>query len=178
MNIKKNHHKIDENGFPTDPLHHWNWDRSNLNKQKKEFLRREFKSAETAYDGGNVGVLFDVLALCKQFEVPLPDWAVKAFMNLLVEKISGDSKGIRGQKKWINHYLDDMKDYQRYLTVLEFRERGIRWLDVYDDASKYLKGTFAKGGSDTMEAAYKRVTKRLKTNPTRYKILSGIRIPK
>lgn len=178
MRDEEKHLEWDKDGYPTDPRHPWNTDKRTPEEHKELFIRRELESAHVAYSAGNIGALNDALDLCQKYDIPLPLWALTACKQLLFEKIKGGVKGQRGQKKWITRYLNDMRDYVRYQAVLEAREHGIPWIIVYEEASEILESTFGEGSNHTMEAAYKRVKKRLKVNPTRYKVLSGIRLPK
>lgn len=174
MTNKKKPFGCDEKGFPTDPRHPWNRESKSSEEQKKAFLFRELISAQKAYEGGNIGVLFDVWAFCEDFSLSPPFWVREGFENSHLEKMSGGSKGKKGQRNLMNRYLSDMRDYERYETVLESREHGTRWLEAYDEASEVLEATFSKGSPGTMQAAYRRVKKRLKENPYRYWVVSKI----
>ena len=134
-----------------------------------DFIARELAAKERAYNDGNLGALRDVIQLCGEHEQPLPGWATKALL------LGGDKQGEGRHGNWLEKYRDDMKDLERYETVLQCRDYDIPITKSYQAAALILEGSYAGGSAETMRAAFKRVIERQDKEPGRYHILHTIR---
>jgi len=163
----------DENGFPLDPRHPWNRDTRSIEQIRAEAVQAKIERLRRAYRDGNLGALEAALVLCNDHDLLLPPWAVEGLRESLKRDLHGGSTGARGHKTWVRRYADDMADLDRYEAVLEGREHGLKWVEVYAAVSKMLYGH--TGHAHTVEKAYKRVAQRLKSEPGRYAVLSSRR---
>ena len=159
----------DEKGNPLDPGHPWYTDTRTVEQVIADALAEKLEKYRRGYHDGNMGALEAALNLCHDKAMPLPDWATQALRECLRREQRGESKGERGKRKWVARYTDDMKDLDRHSAVQDGREHGIRWMDVYAQASEVLYGT--PDHADAIEKSYKRVEQRMRTEPGRYLIL-------
>ena len=114
-----------------------------------------------AFAEGNFGALVEVIKLCLEYEIPLPEWSGSALMEVLNSVIWGRPLFGRGRhSRWISKYREAMADLERFHLVELLSERGVPKIDVWDVASMILDGTFAKGGEDAIKKAYYRHKKR------------------
>ncbi len=158
-----------EDGYPLDPQHPWNRDTRSTEQTRAEAAEAKIEGLRRAYRDGNLGALEAALVLCTDHPLPLPPWIIEGLRESLKRDQHGDSTGRRGHKTWVHRYADDMADLDRYEAVVEGRALGESWKDVYDEVSELIYGH--TGHAHTIEAAYKRVSRRLKTEPGRYAVL-------
>lgn len=159
----------DENGIPTDHNHAWNRPEPTIESQRQKAIERRLSILKTAFDDGNLAGLDEAIGICYAQSIPLPLWCLAPLRESNRRDMRGESVGQRGQSKWITRYLNDQKDYSRYEAVLEARENGVQWTDVYAEVSKLLYGHPAQ--DHAVEKAYKRVKKAMKENPGRYLVI-------
>jgi len=169
-----------DTGKPLDPDHPWNRDETTLEDQRERFVQRQLDSLAIAYRDGSLGALNDVLKLCEEYNRPLPEWAAHGLSKLVKDAATGARTGERGRRHWIKRYLADMCDIDRYECVLEGREHGVKWdsgdESVYEAAADVLSGTFSDGTPAAIRESYRRVRRRMKTAPGRYKALQTVRL--
>jgi len=91
---------------------------------------------------------------------------------------SGKKEVLTKWKAWGKQYRQDMSDYEIYDNVLDVREHGAEWKDVYELVSGIIANNLEENElpkANTIEKAYKRVVERLKEQPFRYLLLRTYR---
>jgi len=140
----------------------------------KIHIQIRLDACRRVYEGGNKGAILDVLAICYEYHVNVPSWALPELIVIVRVVLMGTSNKQEGRHaKWINRYRDDMKDFERAETVRICRENGISSVNVYAAAELYLEGRFAAGSEDTIKKSCTRFNKRSKVEPARYHILKS-----
>ncbi len=136
----------------------------------------EIDHCRRAFDDGNLGALLDGIQVCREHSRPLPQWLADSTKRALTECLGIGVARRRGRcARQITRLRQDMIDYQRYEVVLECRDHDIAWVDAFSSASVILEGTWASGSPKTMQASYKRVARRIKTQPGRYRVLDCLK---
>jgi hypothetical protein len=152
--------EIGPDGSPTSPDHPWNRNRRTSAEVRAEFFKREIERCERGWLSGVAEAVTDAVLLCGEHQAPPPRWLCEA-VRVVVER---DFLGA-ATRKW------DMIHFARWDAVQELRdrkgERGIpkTWAECYDLASEVLKRTEAHGSAETIRASYKRVAKRIRSQP-------------
>lgn len=142
--------------------------------------RKEFDRLHRAYKGGCLGALYDVCYKCQRDKVNYPPWAFQELGRLLRAVIADDEEGktlVNNYRSWYKRYKKDLADLELYEAVLDAREHGAEWSDVYDIASTMVKNQISEKHTEAVKKAYQRVKKRLETEPYRYFLLTSIRQP-
>jgi hypothetical protein len=140
-----------------------------------EWLARRLSELETSYRDGNLGALYEAVRYCGKYDEPLPKWATDGVARSMMALMELSSEAKLGQHaKWATQFIQDMVDYCRWDTVVEVREHAIRWLDAYGAAAEILNGSRATGSADAVEKSYKRVQKRMRSEPGRYRLFRYI----
>ena len=130
------------------------------------FLEQKIATCERAWHAGSFPALMDVIALCKRYSRPLPQWAADGALKALAERYEGaggEKRGCLASLK--NEHRQRYIHYSRWDAVRELRDRRREladrceptWDAVYENASKVLQGTVAAGGPDAVKKSYKRV---------------------
>lgn len=138
------------------------------------WLDKELSALEKAYQAGNYGALKDAVYWCRYHKQPLPEWANLALFDSLNALTIDKKDTLKKWRTWGKQYRQDMDDYEIYSAVLEAREHGAEWKDIFDIAAGLISNkTEEEGGakSDTISKAYKRVVQRIKEQPHRYYML-------
>lgn len=161
----------DENGFPTDSNHAWNRPEPTIEDQRQQAIERRLSILKAAFEDGNLAALDETIGICYAQSIPLPVWCMAPLRESNRRDMHGESVGKRGQSKWITRYMNDQKDLERYEAVLEAREQGLQWTDVFAEVSKTLYGH--PDHADTVDKAYKRVKERMTDNPGRYLVVKS-----
>jgi hypothetical protein len=134
-------------------------------------LNRNLSILEKAYQSGNYGALKDAVYWCRYHNHSLPEWANLALFDSLSALTIDNKETLKKWRVWGKQYRQDIADYEVYDSVKEARERGAEWKDVYDIAGSIISNKMEEDGgakSNTIEATYKKVVKRLKERPLRY----------
>ena len=143
-------------------------------KLPEDYIQREFKTFQKAFEAGNEWGLADALTFCKEYSLLIPPWALDAILARHADTYHGAYKRTGN---WKRRFRQDMIDFARAGTVQECREHGTPWKVVYEIASKMLEGTDCAGKPDAIEKSYKRFMRRMKTEPWRYYIPHSVRGP-
>jgi len=118
-------------------------------------------AAERAVAEGNNSAVAHGVFVCHVLQKPLPDWLFSAVLKLLP---NADNMA----RSKLNRRRQDMIDMTRYTRVIGARERGIGWVDVFNEVSRELHGTWSAAGPDAIERSYKNFKRRFKTQSGRY----------
>ena len=159
-------------------------------KSREDEIYHKFIRLEDALHEGNEAALYEALAEClneplcegdQQFlghkPVTLPRWALEAALNRVARyMLDAATTGTGRAAKWSSRYKQDMVDFDRYECVLEHREHGVTWEDVYERVTETLEDTRSAGRPDTIRGSYMRVNKRMKTEPYRYRIFRYVKV--
>jgi len=94
-------------------------------------LDRHKNSLEKAYQAGNLGALKDMVYWCKMYQQPLPDWAVSGLYGAIDTLATGNKSKLNTWKAWFRQHLQNMTDFEIYEHVMDAREHGAEWVDVY-----------------------------------------------
>ncbi len=122
---------------------------------------RELAACQRAFESaGTIRALQDAVMICAEQCRPLPSWLTIGLLKTL------DTIAAPVQR--------DQVDYVRYLAVCEGKSLGLSWNRAYEYAQAYLMPIdAAKGGWETMRAAYKRVRRGKLETPDRYFLARG-----
>jgi hypothetical protein len=134
-------------------------------------LDRLLLTLEKAYQAENYGALKDAVYWCRSYDQPLPEWANLALFDSLNALTIDNKDTLKKWRTWGKQYRQDMADLDVYEWVLDSREHGAEWKDVYDIAGSIISNKIDEDGgakSDTIIKAYKRVVRRMKERPLRY----------
>jgi hypothetical protein len=143
-------------------------------------LDRNLDLLEKAYVAGNLGALKDAVYWCNCHKQPLPNWAVLGLYQSINTLAKGEKIGLKLWRDWARQYRQNINDYEVYEYVIDAREQGAEWGDVYEIAAAMISNkSEVEGGAkaNTIEKTYKRVTKRLKENPLQYYLLRTFQKP-
>lgn len=89
----------------------------------EEYRAAQFLNWEREWAAGHLPALVDALVFAHVSNVPLPEWAVLAASNLVIERFNA-SKGRKNRNK----YVVDWIHYLRWLALKgAFAERGIKY---------------------------------------------------
>ena len=159
-------------------------------KSREDQLYQDFIRFEDALHEGNEAALYETLAVClneplcegdQQFlghkPVTVPRWALEAALNRVARyMLDAATTGTGRAAKWSSRFKQDMVDFDRYECVHECREHGVTWEDVYVRVAEVLAGTRSAGSPDTIRGSYRRVNKRMKTEPYRYRMFRYVKV--
>ncbi len=159
-------------------------------ESREDQLYRDFIRFDYALDEGNEAALYETLAVClneplcegdQQFlgykSVTVPRWALEAALKRLTRyMLDAATTGTGRAAKWSSRFIQDMVDFDRYECVLEGREHGVTWEDVYVRVAERLADTRSAGSPDTIRGSYRRVNKRMKTEPYRYRVFRYVKV--
>lgn len=131
-------------------------------------LSDKWELLRTFFEAGVVPALYDALMLASDSGQPPPDWAVEGALRIVGDRLKfGFTKGKGATGNELSKYQAAMRRYRRWQAVKKLRENGIVWSDVYVEAEKLLKGTFAEAKDETIKKSYQRVENDLK-DPEKY----------
>ena len=146
----------------------------------KELGERRHETLENLYNkGGSVAALIEAIGVSRECKIPVPVWAMAAIVTILDEIVRNSFAARMGRNaSWLKQYHQDMIDYERFETIQELREHGVKWKHVYESASQISTDRESHGTAATMEKAYKRFKRRIRTTPWRYYIFSIYKLPR
>jgi hypothetical protein len=130
-------------------------------KELDEHVERQLDACRTAFEAGNIAGLMDAIQICLRQSRPLPRWAPCVKKDSPGVNPSGSRRGHFSRGKL---HIQDMIDLARYDTVIDCREHGIKHDELFDVASRILRGNRAAGAPDAIEASYERVKRGMKRN--------------
>jgi hypothetical protein len=145
----------------------------------EDLIGSGFEACQLSYETGNYGALMDALVLCSEKKIPLPEWLALALIDLVKSAAKGFPSMRRGNLfRWEARIKHDLIDMKRSETVMELRESGVFWSDVYGHASEILEKTesWAAGGEEAIQKSYKRFKRNVKLNPGRYYLPESIKL--
>jgi hypothetical protein len=149
----------------------------------EEYYAEQLEECRTSFDAGHLPALHDAVELCHLWQIPLPEWAALALLNLIREKYFAPGERDRTQNpKW--RYERDFIDFVRWNRMKAFftdegvtdehiaqslapanrgrptgddRESKNKVRLVSERASASLKGTIAQGEPRQIVESFVRV---------------------
>jgi hypothetical protein len=121
------------------------------------FVDPHLANCKLAYDLGFVPVLYEVMCTAREFNVPMPNWAMDAMVNrmenaLLERKMSTRIRKLRAE----------MKHFERWLKVRNARDKGdIKSEESYEQAMEESADEGDAVDIETIKASYKRIEERM-----------------
>jgi hypothetical protein len=120
------------------------------------------------FEWGSVAALYDALYVLEELGLKAPGWVLKGALRIVGDRLkTGKSIGQGSSGNERINYRRQIIHYQRWLAYQVVVGEGTPKIDAFAEVSKRLKGTYAKGGEDTIEKSVKQVTKMLK-NPKKH----------
>ncbi len=147
-------------------------------------LEAEIPEKRDVFAAGNLGALLDTLIACSHRDgclfgrltghrdhwIAIPRWALDALTVLVAETIPTIRAAGKGKhSRWLASWKQDQIDYERWRVVKMLREHQVRFTDgeVYEKAASWLQPDDT-GGAEAVRSSYRKVQKRMKSQPSRY----------
>jgi len=105
--------------------------------------------------------------------VRIPEWLLGAIRELLTRYAKKLPQNKKREKSVASRVRDDQRAVFQFLLVVNLREKGVTPDEIYEVAAEYPFGTpwsDEVGTASGIKGAYERVSKRLGTEPQRYRI--------
>ena len=115
---------------------------------------KKLVQCEAAWREGKSLAVAEAQELTRFYRQPIPAWLGEAVVELAVK---------RRTKKQAKRHLEAQKNFARYSLVRDLKvgipglyepAAALTWPDAWNEASRLLEGTLAKGDEDTMKRAY------------------------
>jgi hypothetical protein len=113
-----------------------------------------------SWDDGSLAALADAVQLCRQWEIPLPDWVADGVQRMLAEpKLC--AKLMATERRNNIHYtrwdaVRELRDRRGELAAAGYRPS---WNDAYCNAAEKLADTEAAGSPAAVAKSYQKVEK-------------------
>jgi hypothetical protein len=121
--------------------------------------QEQLDNFELAYKRGELEIVSLALDLCVRRAVHPPKWICDGVADL-AERHARDRKRRGRNGNWVAQERQRRIHQVRWATVKHLkencRERALTWDKAYEEASRVLRGTIARGSAETMSASYKR----------------------
>jgi hypothetical protein len=117
-------------------------------------------------EAGNLFAVLDASQFAEDSGVE-PKWLQTVKDHIFRKTILAEAHGGQWQKN-SNKCRRAIKHFDRWEAVYIARMRGTSWSDAFDEASKLLKKTTARGSADAIEASFKKVNKERKDPKKRF----------
>ncbi len=119
------------------------------------------------YEAGDLRLAPELQPLEPMCEIPR--WLLDEVLSLIWKGMQSDWPNPNpGQRKFHRQCTSAWQDVERAAAVLEARESGVPWKDVYKVAAEDMHGT---GGAEAVSKSYKKVMENLEQDPDYYRRL-------
>jgi hypothetical protein len=115
------------------------------------------------FKSGTIPALYDALDFLIGIGLSAPEWVLQGALQVTADRLKEGAsigKGSSGNERI--KFQRQLIPYWRWRAYQKVRDEGTPEIDAYEEASKRLEGTFARGNADAIEKSIDKFIKRYK----------------
>jgi hypothetical protein len=120
-----------------------------LTDSEKVIIAAELAKCQAHIRAGNLDMLEFAVEICNRCAIPLPGWLLPHILKVINKLLQSSGRTRQGRLQREIHQM-------RWATVQYLcASQGLTWEDAFEEASRALSCTRARGSGETIRASYK-----------------------